>query len=142
MVEKRGGRMRKAYIAVMTLGLAALAVFTLAGKELYNIGKPTVATAAAKSLFLNGTDKYIAVPQRAVDTDAQGAFIYVVRSESGFSRTILTVEKREIFIAEMEKTEYELDDGFIWIAEGLAGNELIVTGSDKALTSGMRVIMP
>ena len=76
-------------------------------------------------------------PVAALQNDDNGAFVYVLISEKGYSRTIYTVSciRVEGVKREDDDSRFELTNG------GVKSGDRIITGSTGMLSDGQRVIL-
>ena len=107
--------------------------FTFFGESLYYSTKPEVELERAMG-FGDG----IYLPESAVFEEADGAYVYTIDSENGFSTEILTVTRHKLIEYYPDDTGYF--DGYVVIVpeEDLRG--VFVVSSTKPLYDGARVV--
>lgn len=80
------------------------------------------------------TDAYeLLVPNSAIGQDSGGNFVYILKYRKG-------PLGNEYYIRKVNITAADNDDSKTAVTSGLTGAEMIVTGSDKQLSDGMRVM--
>lgn len=125
--------MKRAATAVFALFWAAMIFFTAFGDRLYYAFKPRVKVDEVISF-----DGGAYLPKSAVFEEADGDYVYALKSEAGFSRVIYTVIREKIIGYSPDDSGYF--DGWVKIeAEGgLRG--VFVISSSKPLFDGAKVI--
>ena len=125
--------MKKVVLCLTAVFALTIIFFTFFGESLYYSTKPEVELERATQL-----DSGIYLPESAVFEEADGAYVYTIDSEDGFSTEILTVTRHKLI-------EYYPDDmgyfeGYVRIVpeEDLWG--IFVVSSTKPLCDGARVV--
>ena len=108
--------------------------FTLFGECLYYSTKPEVEL-ERMTMDFNGS---MYLPESAVFEEADGAYVYTVDGENGFSTEILTVTRHKLIEYYPDDTGYF--DGYVVVvpAEDIWG--VFVVSSTKPLYDGARVV--
>jgi hypothetical protein len=126
--------MRIFYVSLLGATLLALTVFTLFGETLYKLGKPVIlSTERAGGVF--GRDG-VAVDAKALRSDAGGDYVYVLKSERGYSLVLYTVSR----VAVEVMREY---GGVVFVTDvpgGVRMGDTLVIEAEGELRDGVRVI--
>jgi hypothetical protein len=125
--------MKKMYVSLLVLILAALAVSTLYGETLYALGKPVVTVRSATGRL---NDPLTYVPLEALRRDGDGDYVYALLSEQGYSRRIYTVIRASVVI-------HTPDTGLgtAGLSSGYIILDRVVVQTDRELTDGCRVVL-
>lgn len=126
--------MKKVVLCLSAVFSLTIIFFTFFGESLYYSTKPEI-ECERMTMDFNGK---IYLPESAVFDESDGAYVYTVDSERGFSTDILTVTRHKL-------TEYHPDDtgyfdGYVVIVpeEDIRGT--FVVSSTKPLYDGARVV--
>lgn len=125
--------MKKAVLCLMAVFSLTIIFFTFFGESLYYSTKAEVELDMA---FGFGDGLYL--PESAVFEESDGAYVYTIDSENGFSTEILTVTRHKLIEYYPDDTGYF--DGYVKIIpeEDLRG--VFVVFSSKPLYDGARVV--
>jgi len=127
--------MKKFYVGLLVLSFLCLLGFYVYGDDLYALNKPRVRT-VSPSRFV-GYDE-IMLPHEALYRGTDGDFVFVLESEQGFSRTILTASRVEVQIISEDdgqgRVTLEPNSRIISV-----GRVIVLT--DQYLEDGMRVVL-
>ena len=108
--------------------------FTFFGERLYYSTKPEVEL-ERMTMDFNGS---MYLPESAVFEEADGAYVYTVDSENGFSTEILTVTRHKLIEYYPDETGYF--DGYVAIVPEEDVRGVFVVSSTKPLHNGARVV--
>lgn len=125
--------MRRVILVLSALFWAAIIFFTAFGNKLYSILNPKVSLDISIN-YNNG--QYL--PKTAVFEESDGAYVYTVESEQGFSREILTARRHKLKGYLPDDTGYF--EGYVKIVPEEAVNGIFVISSSKPLHDGAKVI--
>ena len=125
--------MKKVVLCLMAFFCLTIIFFTAFGESLYYSTKPEVELEWAIQM-----NDGIYLPESAVFEEADGAYIYTLDSENGFSTEILTVTRHKVI-------EYLPDDtgyfaGYVKIIPEEDVRGVFVVSSTKPLHDGARVV--
>ncbi len=92
--------MKKVYMSLLFLLVAALLFFTLYGASIYPYGKSIVTTARVNS------DMYgVTIPLEALRNDGGGDYVYVLRTEQAYLNEIITVLYVPVTVLEINEEQ-------------------------------------
>jgi len=125
--------MRKIWVTLLALCLLSLLIFSMYGRQLYEMGKPSVsATYPSRWVGQEG----IIIPIEALYTIDGTDHIFILKSEDGYSRTIHTVHRLDVEVA-----DFVLDKAVLPPDCGIKAGDKVVIGTTEPLADGMRVIV-
>ena len=107
--------------------------FTFFGENLYYSTKPEVEFERATQM-----NNRIYLPESAVFEESDGAYVYTLDSENGFSTEILTVTRHKL--AEYHTDDSGFFDGYVVIVPEEDIRGVFVVYSTKPLHDGARVV--
>ncbi len=125
--------MKKVVLGLMIAFSLVIIFFTFFGESLYYSTKPEVEVDRA---FRMNEDMYL--PASAVFLEDDGAYVYTVESQIGFSTEILTVTRRKLVSYEPDDSGYFTDYVKIQLEEYVNG--IFVISTDEPLSDGMKVV--
>ena len=130
--------MKRLSVIVTIVILMILIVFTLFGGRIYELITPKANVMVVNQSMKFDDTHYLVIPETALTEDN---CVYTVTGESGFSKTIFKVHKKEVKLIELE-SEY-LPDKSLFIEYGLVRGEMIIISAESALTleDGDKVII-
>ena len=125
--------MRIVYICLLGLVFLSLAVFTLMGESLYEIGKPTVVVERATQI-----DAGTIIPPEALLIDGAEYYVFTVSSVQGYSRRIHTVHRVAVAV-ESPDNGY----GMVLLSTpgGVMPGEAVVVSANGEIYDGCRVLL-
>jgi hypothetical protein len=131
---KKRGLLKILYIALLAAGMVLLGVCTLYGEGIYAWGKPSVET---ERVWSSVADASVSFPLAAVRSDGAGDYVYVLRAESGYSRTIYTVARVDVKGAAdiWDAERYRVSGG------GVRAGDRVVVSETRPLVDGCRVVV-
>lgn len=125
--------MKKVVVCLMVAFSLVVVFFTFFGESLYYSTKPEVELDRA---FGMNDGQYL--PESAVFEEADGAYVYTLDSENGFSTEILTVARHKLIEYYPDDTGYF--DGYVVIVPEEDVRGAFVVYSSKPLHDGARVV--
>lgn len=125
--------MKKVVVCLIVAFSLVIVFFTFFGKSLYYSTKPEVELERATGF---GDGLYL--PESAVFEEADGAYVYTIDSENGFSTEILTVTRHKLIEYYPDDTGYF--DGYVAIIPEEDVRGVFVVSSTKPLHDGARVV--
>lgn len=125
--------MKKAVVCLMAAFSLVIVFFTFFGESLYYSTKPEVELDRAF-----GMNDGLYLPESAVFEEADGAYVYTLDSENGFSTEILTVTRHKLIEYYPDDTGYF--DGYVIIIPEEDVRGTFVVSSTKPLYDGARVV--
>lgn len=126
--------MKKAVLCLMAVFSLMIIFFTFFGENLYYSTKPEVEL-ERMTMDFNGC---MYLPESAVFEEADGAYIYTIDSEKGFSTEILTVTRHKLIEYYPDDTGYF--DGYVNVIPEEDVRGVFVISSTKPLRDGARVV--
>ena len=126
--------MKKAVVCLMAAFSLIIVFFTFFGESLYYSTKPEVEL-ERMTMDFNGS---MYLPESAVFEEADGAYVYTVDGERGFSTEILTVTRHKLKEYYPDETGYF--DGYVRIVPEEDVRGTFVVSSTKPLCDGARVV--
>lgn len=125
--------MKKVVLGLSIAFCLVIVFFTFFGESLYYSTNPEVELDYS---FRVNEDMYL--PKGAVFEEADGAYIYTVESQPGFSAEILTVVRHKLVSYSPDGTGYF--DGYVIVVPEERINGQFVVSSTEPLSDGMRVV--
>ena len=126
--------MKKVILCLSAVFCLTIIFFTLFGESLYYSTKPEVEL-ERMTMDFNGS---MYLPESAVFEEEDGAYVYTVDSENGFSTEILTVTRHKLIDYYPDDTGYF--DGYVVIVPEEDVRGVFVVYSSKPLYDGARVV--
>ena len=126
--------MKKIVLFLSVVFCLTIIFFTFFGESLYYSTKPEVELERATMWFNDG----LYLPESAVFEETDGAYVYTVDSENGFSTEILTVTRHKLIEYLFDDTGYF--DGYVKIVPEEDVRGTFVVSSTKPLCDGARVV--
>lgn len=123
--------MKKTVAVMTTLFSAIIIFFSVYGETLYYATKPDVAVYRVQNVWTdeNGVMKPM-IPKECL---YESEYVYIVTQTSGFSLTINTISKKEVYITDADTEDYVIVD------RGLSYGDMIVLKSSEELRDGDRI---
>lgn len=125
--------MKKVVLCLMAFFCLTIIFFTAFGESLYYSTKPEVELERAM-----GFGDWLYLPESAVFEEEDGAYVYTVDSERGFSTEILTVTRHKLIEYLPDDTGYF--DGYVKIVPEEDVRGVFIVSSTKPLYDGARVV--
>lgn len=127
--------MKKVALCLTAAFALTIIFFTFFGERLYYSTKPAVELDRAFGFGMNGD---LLLPKSAVFEEADGAYVYTLNREAGFSTEILTVSRHKLTSYQPDESGYFEDYVAIFPEEDIGG--MFVISSTKPLCDGIRVV--
>ena len=126
--------MKKVVLCLMAFFCLTILFFTFFGERLYYSTKAEV-ECERMTMDFNGM---MYLPESAVFEEEDGAYVYTLDSENGFSTEILTVTRHKLIEYAPDETGYF--DGYVAIVPEEDVRGAFVVYSSKPLYDGARVV--
>ena len=126
--------MKKVILCLSAVFALTIIFFTFFGESLYYSTKAEV-ECERMTMDFNGM---MYLPESAVFEEADGAYVYTVDSERGFSTEILTVTRHKLIEYRPDETGYF--DGYVVIVPEEDVRGVFVVSSTKPLCDGAKVV--
>lgn len=124
--------MKKVVLFLTAVFALAIIFFSFFGESLYYSTKPEVEL--DRAIQMNG----LYLPESTVFEEEDGAYVYTLDSEKGFSTEILTVTRHKLLEYCPDDTGYF--DGYVKIVPEEDVRGVFVVSSTKPLYDGARVV--
>ena len=125
--------MKKVVLCLMAVFSLTIIFFTFFGESLYYSTKPEVELERATQM-----NDGIYLPESAIFEESDGAYVYTLDSENGFSTEILTVTRHKLIEYYPDDTGYF--DGYVKIVPEEDVRGVFIVSSTKPLYDGARVV--
>lgn len=125
--------MKKVVLCLSIAFCLVIIFFTFFGESLYYSTNPAVELDRS---FRVNDEMYL--PEGAVFIEADGAYVYTVESQMGFSTEILTVTRHKLISYSYDESGYF--NNYVIIVPEESINGLFVVSTNKPLSDGMRVV--
>lgn len=125
--------MKKTAVIFSVMFWAIIVFFTAFGDALYSATKPAVTFD-----YAFGTEDSQYLPEGAVFEESDGAYVYTVEREQGFSREILTAVRHKLREYHGDDTGYH--EGYVVIVPEEPVRGIFIVSSTKPLFDGAKVV--